>query len=167
MVNQMYKEGEYVVYGLSGVCLIEAVTTIDIKDMPKDVEYYVLSPLSQGGKIYTRVDSSRDKIRPVISKDEAENLIKKIDEIEPLEVSNEKMIEELYKNAMRSFDCREWVRLIKCIYERKLSRVESGKKVTATDEKYMRMAEDALYSEIAIALGTSKDKVLEIILSYH
>ena len=61
----------------------------------------------------------------------------------------------------------EWVRLIKCIYERKLSRVESGKKVTATDEKYMRMAEDALYSEIAVALGTSKDKVLEIIMSYH
>lgn len=68
---------------------------------------------------------------------------------------------------MRSYDCTEWVRLIKCIYKRKLKRTESGKKVTAADEKYMRLAEEALYSELAIALGVEKDKVLEIILSNH
>ena len=48
-----------------------------------------------------------------------------------------------------------------------VKRIESGKKITATDEKYMRLAEKALYSELAIALGISKDKVLEIIMSYH
>ena len=68
---------------------------------------------------------------------------------------------------MRSYDCIEWVRLIKCIYNRKIKRIESGKKITATDEKYMRLAEEALYSELAIALGISKNKVLEIIMSYH
>lgn len=34
----MYKEGEYIVYGLNGVCLIESITTLDMKDVPKDVE---------------------------------------------------------------------------------------------------------------------------------
>ena len=79
----MYKEGEYIVYGLNGVCLIESITTLDMKDVPKDVEYYSLIPLGQGGKIYVRVDSSQDNMRPVISKDEAERLIKHIDESAP------------------------------------------------------------------------------------
>ena len=29
----MYKEGEYIVYGLNGVCLIESITTLDMKDV--------------------------------------------------------------------------------------------------------------------------------------
>jgi len=163
----MYKEGEYIVYGLNGVCRVESITTLDMKDVPKDVEYYSLIPLGQGGKIYVRVDSSQDKMRPVISRYEAELLIKQIDEIEAIKITNEKTVEELYKRSMRSYDCTEWVRLIKCIYKRKLKRTESGKKVTAADEKYMRLAEEALYSELAIALGVEKDKVLEIILSNH
>ncbi|MCI6870196.1 MAG: hypothetical protein MR853_05635 [Selenomonadales bacterium] len=46
-------------------------------------------------------------------------------------------------------------------------RTESGKKAIAVDEKYMRLAEEALYSELAFALGVKKDKVLKIILSNH
>ena len=108
----MYKEGEYIVYGLNGVCLIESITTLDMKDVPKDVEYYSLIPLGQGGKIYVRVDSSQDKMRPVISRYEAELLIKQIDEIEAIKITNEKTVEELYKSCMRRYDCPEWVRLI-------------------------------------------------------
>ena len=69
--------------------------------------------------------------------------------------------------SVASHDCTEWVRLIKCIYNRKIKRIESGKKITAVDEKYMRLAEEALYSELAIALGVEKDKVLDIIISNH
>ena len=51
----------------TGVCRVESITTLDMKGVPKDVEYYSLIPLGQGGKIYARVDSSQDKMRPVIS----------------------------------------------------------------------------------------------------
>ena len=107
----MYKEGEYIVYGLNGVCLIESITTLDMKDVPKDAENYSLIPLAQGGKIYVRVDSSQDNMRPVISKEEAERLIKQIDEIEAIKITDETSVEELYKSCMRSYDCTEWVRL--------------------------------------------------------
>ena len=93
----MYKEGEYIVYGLNGVCRVESITTLDMKDVPKDAEYYSLIPLGKGGKIYVRVDSLQDKMRPVISKSEAELLIKQIDEIEAIKITNEKKVEELYK----------------------------------------------------------------------
>lgn len=67
-------------------------------------------------------------MRPVISKNEAEHIIQKIDEIEAIEIKNEKTVEELYKSSMRSYDCTEWVRLIKCIYKRKRKRTESEKR---------------------------------------
>lgn len=67
---------------------IESITTLDMKDVPKDVDYYSLIPLAQGGKIYVRVDSSQDNMRPVISKDEAERLIKQIDEIEAIKITD-------------------------------------------------------------------------------
>ena len=41
----MYKKGEYVIYGSSGVCQVGDVTTLDIDNVPKDREYYVQKTL--------------------------------------------------------------------------------------------------------------------------
>lgn len=159
----MYNKGEYVIYGLNGVCYIEGVTTLDIRDVPKDTEYYSLVPLNQGGKIYVKVESAHDKMRTIISKDDAEQLIEHIREVEPIKITNEKTVEEAYRRCMKTIDCIEWVRLIKCIYHRRTEREESGKKATAIDEKYMRMAEEALYSELAVALDIPKKEVVNYI----
>lgn len=161
----MFQEGEHVVYGPNGVCRIEGTRTLDIQGIPKDRKYYVLLPISQGGTIYVPVDSAEDKMRKVISKPDAEDLIDKLQRIDPLKAADDKTAEELYKNCIRSYDCTEWVRLIKCIYQHREIRKRDGKKVTARDEKYMRMAEDALYSELGFALEIPKEQVLDYILS--
>ena len=54
--------------------------------------------------------------------------------------------------------------MIKCIYDRKQLRLSEGKKITATDEKYMHMAEDALYLELGTALNMEKGQVVEYII---
>lgn len=163
--KEMFCEGEYVVYGLNGVCRIEGITNLDMDDIPKEKKYYALSPINQRGKIYVAVDSGQDKMRKIITKTEAEDLILKLQEIEPLKIKNDKAAEEIYKKSLQCFDCTEWVRLIKYIYEHNQNRLTSGKKVTAKDEKYMCMAEDALYSELGIALGIPREQVLEYILT--
>lgn len=160
----MYSEGEYVIYGMNGVCRVNGITTLDFKDVPKDLEYYVLFSENNGGKIYVPVDIGESNMRRVITKTEAEELITKMPLIEPIIVNNEKLAEEAYKKCFRCFDCTEWIRLIKYIYHRKQQRLSSGKKITATDEKYMHMAEDALYSELGIALDIPKEQVLDYIL---
>ena len=43
--------------------------------------------------------------------------------------------------------------------EKKQERKAQGKKVTAGDERYFKLAEEHLYGELAIALGIEKDKV--------
>ena len=160
----MYKKGEYVIYGSSGVCQVGDVTTLDIENVPKDREYYVLFPKNNGGTIYVPVDVASTKMRKVITKEEAEQLIEKIPTIQPIEISNEKFLEESYKKCIRSNECIEWIRLIKCIYDRKQLRISEGKKMTATDERYMYMAEEALYSELGTALNMDKEQVFEYII---
>lgn len=160
----MYSKGEYVIYGSNGVCQVGDVTTLNIDNVPKDRKYYVLYPNNNGGVIYVPVDVASSRMRRVITRSEAEELIKRIPTIKPIEVSNERLLDEIYKKCIHSNECTEWIRLIKCIYDRKQLRLSEGKKITATDEKYMRMAEDALYLELGTALNMEKGQVLEYII---
>ncbi len=163
----MFEKGEYIIYGTSGVCRIEDITTMNMASIPRDKLFYVLSPSSQkGGRIFTPVDNQKTLMRRILSKEEAMKLIDEIPQIEELWITNEKMREEKYKECMRSGDCRDWIRIIKTLYLRKLERNAQGKKITATDEKYLRMAEDYLYSELEIPLEIPKAN-MEAYISGH
>lgn len=156
----MFEKGEYIIYGTSGVCKIEDITTMDMASVPRDKLFYVLIPSSQkGGRIFTPVDNPKALMRRILTKEEATKLIDEIPGIEELWITNEKMREEKYKECMRSGDCREWIRIIKTLYLRKLERSAQGKKITATDERYLHMAEDYLYSELEIPLEIPKGKM--------
>ena len=107
----------------------------------------------QGSKIYSPVDNPKTLMRNVLTKDAAEKLIDEVDEIETLWIKDEKQREAAYKKAIYSADCRCLLQIIKTIYLRKEERVKSGKKITATDERYFKLAEDRLYQELCVPLG--------------
>ena len=132
--------------------------------VPKDKLYYILRPVHEKhGKVFTPVDNEKIVMRRVISKEEAEKLIREIPQIEGLWIGNEKQREEKYRECMKSCKCAEWVRIIKTLYERKVSRLKQGKKITALDERYMRTAENELYSELSLTLGIPKDEMEQYI----
>lgn len=160
----MFKQGEYIIYGTSGVCRIEDITTMDMKDIPKDRLFYVLAPSSQkGGRIFTPVDNHKTPMRRILNREEATQLIAQIPGIEALWISNEKQREENYKECMKSCDCREWIKIIKTLYLRRQERSAQGKRITSTDEKYLRMAEGFLYSELEIPLEIPKERMEQYI----
>ena len=50
----MFEKGDYIVYGTTGVCQIEDITTMDPLQTGSGRLFYVLVPSSQkGGKIFT------------------------------------------------------------------------------------------------------------------
>lgn len=160
----MFNRGDYIIYGTSGVCQVEDITTMNMQGIPRDRLYYVLNPSSQrGGKIYIPVDNQKTLMRRILTQEEAARLIDTIPEIEELWITNEKMREEKYKECMRSGDCREWIKIIKTLYMRKMQRSAQGKKITSTDEKYLKMAEDYLYSELEIPLEIPKSQMEQYI----
>lgn len=156
----MFKTGEYIVYGTTGVCQVTDVGKMDLSGTVKDRLYYTLIPVGEkDGRIYTPVDNQKVRIRSVLTREEAEHLINEIREIETIWVADEKRREQIYKEVLCKCDCREWVKIIKTLYLRKQSRLAEGKKVTAVDERYLKIAEANLYGELAIALGMPKDEV--------
>lgn len=160
----MFKVNDYVIYGSTGVCKVIGVGIPDMDYLKKDTEYYRLEAVYlKGSTIYTPVDSEKARIRPVLTKEEAEQLVGEIGSIEAVWSDNDKNREKEYKEAMLSNDCREWVKIIKTLFVRNKERKAEGKKITATDERYMHAAEENLYGELAISLGIPKDEVQQYI----
>lgn len=161
----MFETGTYIVCGQHGVCRVEGVGKLKLTEASRDRDYYTLSKVySQGGVVYVPADSEKVTMRPVISREEAEALIAGMREIGTLQIDNEKRKEEILKQAFRTCDNREWVRIIKTLYARKQSRLARGKKVTASDERYLRAAEENLYGELAISLNINKKDVEKYII---
>ncbi len=161
----MFEAGTYIVCGQHGVCRVEGVGKLQLTEASGDKDYYTLSKVySRGGVLYVPADSEKIVMRPVISKEEAEDLIGHMREIDMLQIDNEKRKEEIFKQAFRTCDSREWVKIIKTLHERKRIRLAKGKKVTASDERYMRTAEDNLFGELAISLGIDKNDVEQYIM---
>ncbi|MBE5936235.1 MAG: CarD family transcriptional regulator [Lachnospiraceae bacterium] len=156
----MFNIGEYIVYGNRGVCEVTDVSKMSMSAMDKDKLYYTLVPIyAKGSKIYSPVDNTKVIIRPVITHDEAIELINNIPDIGYVEDVDEKKREMVYKDAIRTGKCEELIKVIKTLNKRREIRLAGGKKFTAVDERYFNSARDCLYGELAVALDIPVDDV--------
>ncbi len=156
----MFEKGDYIVYGSTGICTVQDVTTMEMQGVDSRKLYYVLEPYGQPGrKVFTPVDNPKMKLRRILSKEEALAMIDRIPQLEQIGVTEEKLREQIYKENMRSCDCANWIRMVKTLYFRRQERVRQGKKITATDERYFRLAEDNLYTEFSISLDLPRQQV--------
>jgi CarD family transcriptional regulator len=160
----MFKIGEYVVYGMNGVCRVEEIGPMSLSGIDSNKVYYTLLPLyTKGSRVFTPVDNQKVVMRPVISKQDACNLIDEMKNVEQIEVADDKHRELAYKEALKSCDCRELIRIINTVLKRKEERLAQGKKMSACDERYLKQAQDSLYGEFAISLKMEKDEVEDYI----
>ncbi len=160
----MFDKGDIVVCGKNGVCRIEAVGELDFLWAERGRTYFTLQPVySPASKTYIPVDRAETLMRRTLSAQEAADLIASIPEIALIPITNEKVCEEKYKECLRKNECREWVRIIKTTYCRKQKRNQDGRKTTAIDHKYRKLAEENLYGEMAMALNISREEVEEYI----
>lgn len=161
----MFEIGECIIYGTTGVCKIADITTINMEGAVKGRLYYILEPLGvAGSRIFTLVDNEKTVMRSIMSKENAYELLDQIMTIEPFCFQNEKQKEGTYKEALKSCDCSKWIKIIKTIYPFKRERQSKGKRLNSVDERYLKKAEDNLYSELSIPLGIPKDKMVEFMV---
>lgn len=72
----MFKIGDYVVHGRNGVCKVVDITHIDISGADKNQLYYTLIPMkSEDSRIFYPVDGNKIVMRPVLTRQEAENIV--------------------------------------------------------------------------------------------
>lgn len=160
----MFKKGNFVINVNNGICEISDIVTMNMSG--SDKEYFVLVPIDeQTAKVYLPVDIASQRIRLAMSKDEALNFIKEIKDIDEAYIENEKEREKIYKEAISSRDPKRLVGIIKTLYLRKQEREGAGKKNTAVDERYFKLAENHLHSELAFALSVDRSSITELIIS--
>ena len=156
----MFRTGEFVLHGSSGVCQVEGV---EEKRLPggEKKEYYVLRPVHQHYMVYTPVDSDKVFLRPIISREEALRLIDAIPSMHP-QAYDCGVVSELarhYEESFRSHRCVDLVELTMSIYAKRKSCEEKKRKFGVVDERFLKRAEELLFSELAVALGIEKDEV--------
>lgn len=162
----MFQIGDYIIYGTRGVCRVKDVGTLDFTGTAKGKLYYTLAPCyMEGSTVYVPVDAAGIIMRPVMSREEALALIDRIPEIEELWIKDEKSREYAYKEAVKGCNNHDLIRIIKTIYNRGRSRMAEGKKITVSDNKYFKIAEDNLYGEMAVSLGMSREEAKAFVIA--
>lgn len=150
----MFEVGSLMIYDTTGVCkVLEIGVPEGLPVANKDRKYYKLEPVFGKGTIFIPVDT-KVFMRPVISREEAEELIRKIPEIQEdiCDTHNLKALEDHYKASLMTHECEDLVQLIKTVYTKKQNLEKSGKKTGKTDQQYMKRAKQLLYEELSIAL---------------
>lgn len=160
----MFAVGDYVVNANNGICKIEDIVHLDLPMGGKDRLYYVVVPVGEKStKIYIPVDSDKQRMRRVMSKDEAFQVVDEIPYINATWISNDRQREQAYKEAIFSCEPQRIIGILKCMYIRNQQRNEAGKKHTTIDERYFKLAENSLYSELAFAMNKDKDEMRKLI----
>ncbi|MDD7409588.1 MAG: CarD family transcriptional regulator [Anaerovoracaceae bacterium] len=156
----MFHVGDLIVYGSEGVCRVDAIGVPEIFDTDQEREYYTLSPLYRQGTVYTPVDT-KVFMRPVISRQEAMDLIRSIPNIDDgvIENRNIRILSEKYQETMKSHNCEDLMRVVKSVNHKKRLMDERGKKLGQVDEKYYKKAKDLLHGEFAVVLDIPKEDV--------
>ncbi len=161
----MYKVGDLVFYENTGVCRVTNVAVSNFSGVDTNQLYYFLKPLYQESVIYTPVSNEKVFIRPIISADQAEQLIDTIPSIQP-EVYHSRLQSQLvahYESSLKTHDLGELIKLTMSIYAKKHSAEQQYRKFGAIDEKYMKCAEELLFGEMSAALDIPKNEVQEYI----
>ena len=161
----MYKIGEFIVYGNEGVCEVENISALDIPGVKNDKNYYTLKPMHDNGKVFAPVDT-KVFMRPVSTYDEVQAIIGQIDSIEQadLDDKNARMLENHYKELMKTHECIDLLTVIVNINEKKTKLIENGKKLGQIEEKFMRSAKSLLEDEFSLVLGIPKEEVESYIM---
>ena len=163
-----YSVGETVVYGGSGVCEISEIKDVAFgRERPQ--KYYILKPLfvNQAMVVYVPMKNEKlvAKMQPIISRDEAMDLIKEINSMNIDWIDDRNARKDTYNDIISSGDRKEIISVIRAITARRQALEEEGKTLNMQDEKILYEAEKRMNAEFAVALDMNIDEVVDYILS--
>ena len=155
----MFSVGEYIVYGINGICRVAEIGPSPY-DKTDPRTYYLLIPVNNpmSSTIYTPVDNDRVPMRRLMTRDEIEALILSMPEIDILTVPIEKQRRDVYKTVIGGLEPRGLVQIIKTVDRRRAELTAARKHFPVTDLEYGRLAKHLLCSECGHVLGLSEEE---------
>lgn len=151
----MYNIGQYIVHPGQGVCRVEGV-------VEEPTAVYKLMPVGQRNpmRIIFPV-ASEGKLRPVLSHDEAMELIDQYATLQVDEYTDRSsaLEEDHFKREIRQGTCRDTMRIVKTFRTRIAETRARNKKPPVVYERILKQASKRSLEELSVALGMSTDDV--------
>lgn len=173
----MYSMGDCVVYH-HDVCKVVGYE----ENYIEEDDYLVLEAIFQHSlQYYVPVRSLDLLLRPVISKEQALQLIDSIKDTEPLcdeelkkynrkrnlpgqgSASSNNKLHDCYRNYLKKNTIDNLIPFIKRIHLRMEEREDNDQNPIATDKEFYKIVEEILQNELAVALDMQPDEVREFI----
>ena len=160
----MFQAGDYLVYGLEGVCRVTAVGPVRLSGVPRDKLYYTLAPFGRQDAIYIPVDSPVF-MRAPLTCEELEALLEALPGLElcPDLPADAKQLAPYYQEIIQSHDLRRVLQLYKTLFRKQQLLSGSRRALSVTDMRFWKQAETMLCGEIGFVLGIPyADAVLKL-----
>ncbi len=163
-MNEKFPIDSYVVYGKTGVCRVAERQYMTFTDTPE--EYYVLSPNGDPRScVYVPCQNEKlvSRMRPLLTAQEIDSCLEEADR-QPLEWIDEKAERQIvFREHLADSDPGRLLRLIRCIYGKRLEKQAEGKRLSSMDEALLQDAIRLLEEEFAQSLGLTRPEVVEYI----
>ncbi|MCD7731433.1 MAG: hypothetical protein LUI05_08065 [Oscillospiraceae bacterium] len=159
----MFSNGEYVMYGTSGLCRIAGTERRSFDGIHEN-EYFRLIPYgSENSSYYIPAETIGNKVRKLLTADEIYAVIDRIPSIKPIWDDDNTRRHETFNGMYKSGDYDKIICLIKSVYNQQQIRSAAGKKLPLAEEHMLKAAEKILDSEFAVVLGINPEDVADFI----
>lgn len=158
----MYQSGEFVVYGIHGVCRVLGKEKQLVNR--KRTEYLVLEPMAQNeSKFYlpTQNPTAMGKLKAVLSRDEMDVLMTSEEIRQDCWIQEENLRKQHYRDLIGSGDRVALLRMVSSLYRYKDEQAAAGRKFHQCDDNFLRDAEKLLCSEISLVMELEPEKARE------
>jgi CarD family transcriptional regulator len=154
-----YNVGEYVVYGVNGVCRFDRTEKKNFSGADEKT-YCILLPIdSKSSTYYVEEDKLDERVRRVMTADEINALIDSMPDIPAEWEDDNNQRKSDYREVLASGDFRRLLSMTRALYLFREKQKENNKKLPVADDKSMKAAENIIYSEFAYVLGIPFESV--------
>ena len=155
--------GDTVVHIRDGVARVIRIEEVALNDDESGL-YCILSPIyDQGSKLYVPLERADTFLRPLITREEINELITSLPEREAVWISDEKERQRTLQQDLKSGSHEALLTIITSLYQKRREIGKTGKKFHSADEHFLKEAEKTINREFAYVLGIAPDEVPEYI----
>ena len=166
MNTHTFAVGDLIIYGTSGLCLVDSLGPVKLPYDSEPQTYYVLKPVSrENSKIYVPLknDTLTAKMRPTLKKTEIDAILHGIG-VEVMDWDQDKMARHAtFHSILAQRDEKAMLLMMRCIYLKRGELVAEGKKMPAADDDLLKSAEKLLEQEFSHSLGIPLGEVARYI----
>ena len=158
--------GEYVSYGINGMCNIEDISPMQLSQSVEKMMYYILRPESNPkSTIFVPVNNQKlvSKMREPMTKDEINAMLVRMKDRTLEWEKDVRFRTESFHEILNNGVNQDLILMIRCLHRKRQELVQLGKKLPARDSNTLKTAERLVEEEFAHVLHIKCEEVSDYI----